>query len=179
MSMNAGWLVLSAPIIVGSAAWLTRFVAARLALRRLRRLTGHRVQLERCWQLISQVPATLLSRDCRRALGKILGHHLARSRRAGVGESGQELRIAHFVGHRANVSLPVRPSKDLAQALNQLIEILDDALAHQLIPVNLHLSARDQLAGQLASVNDALQQRQNHIEQLLHTPFGPRAAART
>jgi hypothetical protein len=180
--MNETWQLLGTIAALGCGAWVLRVLAAHLALRKLQNVANHRLKLEQCWLLIAQIPGSQLSIETRKALGKILSHHLAHSRRTDANESSQELRIARLVGHAPRAHggrTDDQPSTALAQSLRQLIAILDSALAQQIISVALHVRARDHLRRHLAQVDGALDQRKAYLTELLTLPFGRPAAART
>ena len=177
--MNEAWQLIGFVAALGCTGWLAHAVAARLALKKLQKVASHRLNLEQCWLLIGQVPDALLASDTRKALGKILTHHLARSRRSGTNESAQELRIARLVGHNPTAVDNSRPSDNLAQTLRQLIDLIDSAAAQDLLTVREHVRAHDPLYHTLLDVEQALAQRQAQIDELLYLPFGRRASAKT
>ena len=173
------WQLVCGIAALGCGVWLARALSARLALKKLQTLATHRLALEQCWLLIAQVPEALLSTHTRKALGKILSHHLAHSHRSGTDESAQELRIARLVGHTPQAAAEPRPTEALAQALRQLIDVLDRGLNDRVLSVSLHIRAHDRLQAHLIQVEDALNRRKARIDELLYLPFGPNASART
>ena len=156
-------LGLSAAIVSICVLLSLRQILRWRTLHGLRALAKHSYAIQRCFALISRIPADHLRADVRRGLSTILRHHLdsACKRRPGHPYlNAQTLRIAQFSQHRSGGKISAqRPDADTLAALYELEGVFSEALADKVINTVEHLRAIDALAASAAALETQLLKR--------------------